>query len=240
MSKVTTGNRKFTRAASRFVAGLAGVGVAAGMLAASVPSEAAPAGEITAANLPWNADLEWQEQGDWLAQELWEGEGPNPTTKCLRGSVESSLGAEAVYQRDYKFSDIELPDRASAVIMEFDSNEEADGAYSRLADWATQCAGLLEDKGYTQLGDSQGHLISIPGTEARFTEISYREHGDDRDEAFFESIGAVRDGNKIALVSMNVWGMDNNWSYDSDEADSGLALHPMYRSMPDVADRLVS
>lgn len=222
----------------RVLALLTALGVAAAMMVFATRSEAAPADQLSRENLPWNADLEWHEPGDWQATSLWEGEGKEQATKCLRGPVDAALDARTVYQRDYEFPGSDV-DRASALVMEFDTNQIADDAYGTLATWATECSATLEDKGFTQHGEAQGHRVSIPGTEARFTELTYRAHGDDRDEAFFESIGAVRDGNRVALVSMNVWGLDNNWSYDPDDG-SGLDLHPMFRSMPKVADRLVS
>lgn len=221
----------------RVLALLTALGIAAGLMVSATRSEAAPADPISQENLPWNADLEWQGPGDWQATGLWEGEGPVQTTKCLRGAVDAELGAQSVYQRDYEYPGGHL-NRASALIMDFESNQVADEAYGDLATWATECAGTLEDKGFTQVGGAEGHRVAIPGTEARFTEIVLREHGDDREEAYFESIGAVRDGNKIALVSMSVWGLDSNWSYDPDDG-TGLDLHPMFRSMPKVADRLV-
>lgn len=253
MFKNTTGQRSRRRTGTRWVAALAGLGMAAGMGWAASPSEAAPnevaPGEtapsesatsdaIRAGNLPWESDLEWHEAGDWKATDLYAGEeGEERTTKCLRGPVVHELNVDRMYQRDYEYPDAEK-NRASALILEFETNKVADRAYSELATWATECAATLDDQGYTQFGPARGHLISIPGTEARFTELSYRHASDNGDEAFFESIGAVRDGNKVALVSMTSWGMDNNWSYDEND-ESDLPLHPMYRSMPKVAERLV-
>lgn len=229
------------RAVLRVLVLVTALAVAAGLMISATRSEAAPRDPITQSNLPWEADLEWQEPGDWKAAELYEGEGERQTTKCLQEPVvEMGEGLEGIYQRDFDYAGGTGKERGSALILEYETNQQADEIYGALARMAAiECHQELERQGYTPVGELTGHRISIPGTEARFTEMSYRAaEDDDQEEAYFESVGAVRDGNKIALVSMTMWGMDNNWSYEPDDG-TGLPLHPMYRTMPKVADRLV-
>lgn len=230
------------RSVTRTTAVLAALSVATGLMVSGTPSEAAPPDPITESNLPWEADLEWQQPGDWKAAGLWEGEGPEQATKCLtEDPLDEAISPTNMYQRDFTFPGGTGKERGSALIMEFDENRDADWVYGWLAEMvAVNCHDTLKLKSFTPVGELEGHRISIPGTEARFTEMSYREElDDDQQEAYFESVGAVRDGNKIALVSMTIWGMDNNWSYESDDSTE-LPLHPMYRTMPKVADRLTN
>ncbi|MGO1974482.1 MAG: hypothetical protein ACTH2Q_16120 [Propionibacteriaceae bacterium] len=212
---------------------ITGLGLAASLMAVSAPAEAEPADPISIDNLPWNADLDWVERGGWDAI----GQG-SEVTHCLRGDPQQELGAQRVFQRAYELPADETA-QAGALIMDFDSNAAADEAYGTLATWVTECEEALADEGYEQEGEAEGHLISIPGTEARFTELNYFPTDGDVDaDARSESIGAVRDGNKVALVSMNVLNKgEPTWAYGVD--GSGNLLHPMYPSMPKVADRLV-
>lgn len=230
-----------TRRVARGIAAVvAGIGLAAGLGALSAPAEAGQPDPIEMGNLPWNGDMEWQEGQAWRATGQWTGTGPEETTKCLRGDPSTELDAERVYQRDYAMHDGALEFRASALVMEFGSNQVADAAYGTLATWATECADTLLQKGQVLLEDEEGHSVSIPGTEARFTEVQYTNaDGGDSEDASLESIGAVRDGTKVALVSMDVYEEQQpDWAYSDD--GSGQPLHPMIRTMPQVSDRLVS
>lgn len=223
----------------RLVAATAALGGAASMLLPPAPTEAAPPDSIGVQNLPWNRDMEWQVGENWQATGQWAGTGPEETTKCLRGDPGTELDAERLYQRDYAMHDGAVEFRASALVMEFDSNQVADAAYGTLATWATECSEALLEKGQVLLEDEEGHPLSIPGTEARFTELYYTNaDGGDSEDASLESIGAVRNGNKIALVSMDVYEeRQPDWAYPGD--GSGQPLHPMIRTMPQVANRLV-
>ena len=216
-------------------------GVVLGLVLTGAPVSAGQPDPLVEGNLPWEADLEWHDPGDWQAAGLWEGEGPEQTTKCLtEDPLDEAISPARMYQRDFTFPGGTGPERGSALIMEFDENRDADWVYGWLAEMVgTNCHDTLQLKGFSPVGQLRNHQISIPGTEACFTEVTYRhELDDDEQEAFFESVGAVRDGNRIALVSMTVWGMDNNWSHEGDGTE--LPLHPMYRTMPKVADRLIA
>ncbi|MGO1974480.1 MAG: hypothetical protein ACTH2Q_16110 [Propionibacteriaceae bacterium] len=217
---------------------LTGLGVATGMLVASAPAEAAPVEPVEMANLPWNADLDWAEPGAFVADGQWTGPGPDEATYCLRGDPGEELGAQRVFQRSYDLPGSDSG-HAQALIMEFESNDVADEAYGTLATWATECKATLLDKGYVQTGAAEGHRVSHPGTEARFTELRYlMQDGGDSEDARSESLGAVRDQNKVALVSMNVLDeREPDWAHAGD--GSGKSLHPMYSSLPKAADRLV-
>lgn len=236
------GGHRTPRLAQRALVCITALGVSFGLTWASAPVSADQPDQLAEENLPWEADLEWHDPGDWKAAGLWEGEGPEQTTKCLtEDPLDEAISPTSMYQRDFTLPGGTGTERGSALIMEFEENRDADRVYGWLAEMAAvNCHDTLQLKGFTPIGPLQGHRISIPGTEARFTEVTYREElDDDKQEAFFESIGAVRDGNKIALVSMTIWAMDSNWSYDPDDG-TGLPMHPMYRTMPKVADRLVA
>ena len=232
MEHLTEGRRGRRRGARGTVAVIAGLALAVGLMTVEAPAQAEQADPITVDNLPWNADLDWVDRGGWRADQ------GTVLSACVREDPEEALGAQRVFDRAYALPEEESA-LAGALIMDFESNAAADEAYQTLAVWATECEEALLDKGYEQLDEAEGHLISDPGTEARFTELSYRPESGDGGEVRSTSIGAVRDGNKIAWVSMNVPEVgEPTWSHPGD--GSGNLLHPMYSSMPKVADRLVS
>lgn len=232
-----TSKRGPRRGARGLAAVITGLGLAASLMAVSAPAEAEQADPIEMANLPWEKDLDWAETGDFKVDGQWTGPGPGNASICLRGDPSEELGAQGVFRRSYDLPEFHVAG-ADALIMEFESNEVADEAYGTLATWATECQETLEEKGFIYYG-AEGYRVSHPGTEARFTELSYVYMDGGSEEQRSESLGAVRDGNKVALVSMNVLNEDEpDWAHEGD--GTGLPLHPMYGSLPKVADRLVA
>ncbi|MGO1974481.1 MAG: hypothetical protein ACTH2Q_16115 [Propionibacteriaceae bacterium] len=236
MGNPTEERRAGRRVARGMAAAITGLGLAASLMAVSAPAEAEQADPIEMANLPWNADLDWTEPGAFVANGQWTGPGPMEATLCLRGDPEVELGAERLYQREYDHNAEDLTS-ASALVMEFESNQKADEAYGTLATWATECEETLAEKDYIQTEPAVGHRVSIPGTEARFTDHALLLMDGDTEEIVSESIGAVRDGNKVALVVLDAQYVElPDWS---DHNGNGKLLHPMYSSLPKVADRLI-
>ena len=57
------------------------------------------------------------------------------------------------------------------------------------------------------------------------------------DDTHFGDYGVVRAGDRLAVVAMDTVGLDSNWSYEENDP-TGLAMHPMFRTLPKVAARL--
>ena len=57
------------------------------------------------------------------------------------------------------------------------------------------------------------------------------------DNTHFGAYGVVQAGHRLAVVAMDTVGLDSNWSYVENDP-TGLATHPMFRTLPKVAERL--
>jgi hypothetical protein len=194
-----------------------------------LPSAAA-APKITTSNLPRTQDMEWQKAGDWQIDGTRTGLGAEPVSTCISDDLASYDGTTAVLRRDYT-----LPDngRGTAVALSYDSTEAASAAFLNLTQAAEGCKAALQLGGFTNVAKIKDFDVVIPeGITGLFYEASYRPSGQDQT---YESIGLSLAGTRVLLLSMIVVEPDSHWSYS---AGDSKPLHPMFRTLPEAADRL--
>lgn len=178
---------------------------------------------VTRANLPTSSDLEWFKAGDWRQLDGGSGLGQSTLSTCQQDTPQFD-GA-----RSFR-ADFELPksggSSASALVTSFDTAEQAQEARKAVLSWrGNGCQGT----------DSEPDQVPAAGNDASFVE--YTKPLDAKTgEALFVSIGAVVEGNRLAVVTMEVVGQDNNWDFKPN-GEVGQT-HPMIRTLPKVADRL--
>ena len=195
---------------------------------------ASPIGSVTAANLPAASDLQWNEAATWKVDQTSTGGGGEQVLACQQNSIES-LGASAIAVRTFTLSD---SGEGAAIAMSFDSHELADQAYATAGEWLIDCQQVLIAQGRTD--GSRGiplTAVDLPQGRAQMTEWSYRTDTTDPNNLQFESEGLIQVVDRVAMVMMRIEGQDNNWDLEPDGPTG--AVHPMIRSLPAVADKLV-
>ena len=203
------------------------------------PSEDSPADppaarELRLANLPTESDLEWHGPGDWKTTDTYSGIGGQDISRCFAPGP-ASLPA---FRRDFRLAD-SAGDRAGAVVLEFADAEAAETAYATIVRAGTR---LPDPTGETGSPADQrratGCRSSCPAAAAQFIQTSTEVLDEPTsDDTHFGDYGVVRIGDRLAVVAMDTVGLDSNWSYAENDP-TGLAMHPMFRTLPKVAARL--
>lgn len=183
---------------------------------------------LTEASLPRASDLAWHRFGDWTPTSTWTGSGQATVNRCQLDTFES-LGADQVYVREYKMGS----DYASAVVLQFGSEAEFEAGGEGLEHWFATCPSRLKKQGAHGVS-MDSHAV---GTTGRFSEVSFIS-SDNPDESIFLASGVTADtaSLRMALVTMETHGKDNNWDYEPNGPVG--AMHPMFRTLPKVAERL--
>lgn len=196
------------------------------------PSTPAPAGSVSAANLPTADDLEWTDEVQWTEDATTEGGGDEQLSVCQQTSIES-LGASAIQVRTFSLG--EDGNEGASIAMSFGDQTMADQAYDTVQQWLADCEPVLEAQ--DRVGGSQAieaTPVQLPGGRAQVTEWKYSTAPDAGE---FESQGLIQVDDRISLTVMRVEGQDNNW--DLTPGGPVGQVHPMIRSIPAIADKLV-
>lgn len=177
-----------------------------------------------------------------------------PST-CLQ-SLEN-LGAVDVQTRsfNYKITDPEASTDSAdplygqptkyASALQFGSEEQAKQAYDTVSGWIEACADALDSDGFRAPGGGpvtgfdQWYPVRGKVKTARFTEFVYqRPDFGDGEGAFWEAVGLVRVGDRLAIAVDVKFGMDSNWDADPEENIAGP--HPLADILPAAAKRLAN
>ncbi|MGY4720170.1 hypothetical protein [Naumannella huperziae] len=194
-----------------------------------------PTGPLSPDNLPTTDDLAWDAPGDWAALDHTE---LGPGSVCLARGLEESPGALRGLRREYELRGRD-DGRARVSIAEFRTPGEAAQAAESVAARLRACRGSLERAGATQVSELPERSVAVArGIKAIFVEYAYAPPaGTNPDIGTFDAQAVVASGSRLALVRMVVQQQENYWSFPG-EPRSGHPLHPMYRSLPKVVDRL--
>jgi hypothetical protein len=196
------------------------------------PSPTPAAAKLTRDNLPKAGDMEWLRPGDWLVAGTRTGLGEQPVGACVADDLGSYDGTKTVLRRDFT-----LPDngRGTAVALSYDTAQAASASFETISQAAAGCRSALQHAGFTHLAPVKRYVVSIPeGITGTFYETSYRAQGQDQN---YESVGLALAGTRVLVLTMIVVEPDSHWAY-AEESDK--PLHPMFRSLPRAAVRLVS
>lgn len=179
---------------------------------------------LTQANLPTAGDLEYHKAGDWKLVNAGPGQGHSALTIC-QGKL-PGLENPHVFRADFTMPVEGGTDGyAAAMVIEYKDNATAQEARKTVLSWG---------KGKCETGpDGEPTDVKAYGGDAAFSEMTAKANGDN---TRFVSIGAVVVNNRLAIVTMEDIGQDSNWDY-APNGEVG-AMHPMFRTLPKVADRL--
>ncbi|MFC7626044.1 hypothetical protein [Microlunatus sp. GCM10028923] len=130
-----------------------------------------------------------------------------------------------------------------ASALQFENEEQAKEAYETVSGWIENCADALDADGFRAPGGGpvrgfdQWYPVRDKVKTARFTEFVYqRPDWGDGEGAFWEAVGLVRVGDRLAIAVTVGFGMDSNWDTDPEENVAGP--HPLADILPAAAKRL--
>ena len=186
---------------------------------------------ITSANLPAAEDLQWRTAGEWREVGETTDFGDRPPSVCLP-SVTVLANPTTMLRRDFV-----LPDRghATAVVVDYASHAEAEESYAELGRSVRDCPGMLRQQGYLQPSPVAVKPVPLPeGIVSEHLKLEYQErHG----KPTTESIGLIRAGNRVLMLSMVTPADDTSWAKGPDGQPQG---QPMLRTIPTAAGRLIA
>ena len=191
------------------------------------PGASASAAALSVANVPTEDDMEWHKPGDWSIVGDQAGEGRSPASACQKGSFALLAGAGDMRNAQYVMGESE---NATALVIDFDSPESASAAYDTITGWSKGCDPAPSSTAPVDTATGEGEAsfveVTLPGPETSQTDMGT-----------FQAIGTVVNGDRVAYVVMTITGMDNNWDYAPNGAVG--AMHPMFRTLPKVSERIV-
>ncbi|WP_161605952.1 hypothetical protein [Microlunatus speluncae] len=199
------------------------------------PSPTEPAQEarpaITEGNLPAATDLAWRATGDWQERAAAEESGDELPSVCLP-SVTVLANPAHLFRRDYTLA---ASGHGTALIADYASDAEAEEVYAELGRSIRDCPRMLRRQGYLQPSPVAARPVPLPeGVVAEHLRLEYQER---QSRPTTESIGLVRAGNRLLMVSMVTPAADTSWAKDP----AGQAQdHPMMRTLPVAAGRLIA
>lgn len=196
---------------------------------AHAPEQSRPA--ITEANLPAAADLEWRTAGEWQEQPGSGDFGDQPPSVCLP-SVTVLANPTTLLRRDYVLPNL---GHGTALVVDYATDAEAEAAYAELGAGVRDCPAMLRQQGYLQPSPVAVRPFPLPeGIVAEHLKLEYQER---QGKPSTESIGLIRAGNRVLMLSMVTPAADTSWA-KSPEGQS--QDHPMLRTIPTAAGKLIS
>lgn len=126
--------------------------------------------------------------------------------------------------------------------LQFADEKAAAQAYETLSGWIEDCANALDDEGYRAPGGGpvrgfdRWYPVRGDLDSARFTEFMYQEQGVDDGFGYFEAVGLVRVGSRVAITVDLKYSQDSNW--DSDPEAGVAGPHLLADLLPAAAKRL--
>ncbi len=186
---------------------------------------------ITEGNLPAATDLAWRATGDWQERATAEEYGDELPSVCLP-SITVLADPANLFRRDYTLA---ASGHGTALIADYSSDAAAEEAYAELGRSVRDCPGMLRQQGYLQPSPVAAKPVPLPeGVVAEHLRLEYQER---QSKPTTESIGLVRAGNRLLMVSMVTPAADTSWAKDPAGQPQN---HPMMRTLPVAAGRLIA
>lgn len=186
---------------------------------------------ITEDNLPGAADLAWRATGDWHERPAAEETGDQVPSVCLP-SVTVLANPTTMLRRDYTLAET---GHGTALIADYASDAEASDVYAELRRAVRDCPTLLRQQGYLQPSPVAAEPVPLPaGIVAEHLRLEYQQR---QSKPATESVGLVLAGNRLLMLSMVTPAEDTSWAKDPAGQPQD---HPMMRTLPVVAGRLVA
>ena len=200
---------------------------------------------LSASNLLTSADAIYPNGAlDWVESSTASRETTPAANACWQGSM-TARGARATVQRDFVLVTMEGGDsdadaRMNETVAEFATEAEAQKAYEDVLTWFDGCS----PKGSTSYRSNPFESVSLPGQAEGVTGLAIYgpitaapgtayDPADQDGAGWFLEMGVVHDGDRVAIVSHLIGGLDYNWPAE----DGGT---PVQRMLPVAADRLAS
>jgi hypothetical protein len=199
----------------------------------AVAAPTLPRSVLLRANQTW-----YHHRGDFRVTRTAHGEGGGFVSICQRARL-TSTGAIDVWRRDFAFRT-----GGGAVIrsaaLQFRDAQAAATAYDTLAEWANQCRKAVRSRGYERFSDrGRWYNVSSSQGQAQFRSgMTYGPVAGDQygERAYFDDQALVLNGRRVMVVTLVVPGQDYNWTYSEEDPEhTGLAIHPMFRMLPQAA-----
>ncbi len=198
----------------------------------SVSDPVAPAA-LSAENLITADDAAWNEVGtEFEVSGTYPGDGQATPSPCFQSSF-AGLGAETVFQRDFRWtkqtSGRDIGPQLNEIIGEFASPEDALTAYDEIQGWYDDCLPTGAER--FDAGEFAPVPIPVGGQGAQML-ATYGPVDEELDPfgyyAWFLDTGVVVSGDRVAVVTALSHGQDYN-----------LTPTPAARMVPAAAERLV-
>ncbi|MFC7625310.1 hypothetical protein [Microlunatus sp. GCM10028923] len=181
-------------------------------------------------NLPTSADLFWRTSGEWQEEPASDATGDRPPSVCLP-SMTVLANPTTLLRRDYTLTGV---GRSTAVAVDYPTEAEAETAYAELGRSVRECPALLRQQGYVQPSPVAVRPVPLPeGIVAEHLRLEYQFR---KAKPTTESIGLLRAGNRVLMISMVTPASDTTWAEDPAGKPQD---HPMLRTLPAAAIRLV-
>ena len=182
------------------------------------------------------------------------GRSADAITVCIPDGALHELGATEIIGRNFRrdrrsdgsTNTPEPPFGSGPTIytqaLQFDSAASAAKAYGTYRGWLAGCPATITARKDLPLGGGVKWITvqtQVPGAKAGFTERVWREGTDTSESGYFESVGLVLAGDRLAVTVSLQYGQDYNVAYrpDGDPA-TGLPPHPQFGLLVAAADRL--
>ncbi|HVK29594.1 MAG TPA: hypothetical protein VM575_14725 [Nocardioides sp.] len=200
---------------------------------------------VTATNLLRDADTEYDTEGYsvFTTTDTFAGDGQAVSLPCQRAGT-SSLGATHSLTRVFNLApdpakmspgdtfDDQTDDDLVEMVAQFDTPDAARAAYDQFAEWIVDCK--IPGANTVKVG-TQGRSVDVAEGDAVLYGIQWgpapQELDPTGDFAYIGEIGLVVQDDRIAVVSVQIVGMDYNWMPE----DGGS---PLERMLPKAAARL--
>lgn len=213
-----------------------------------------PARTVSEANLLRPNDLPRLDEEKFVETPPRTGRPDDHITVCLPEGAMSQLGATSSANRNFRMSRLadgtvnkpEEPFGSDPTIytqaLQFGSRAEAKEAYQTYRSWLADCRKHARDNGLVETSDGDWIAVQVDtsGAQAGFDEAQWREpDSTDVNAGYFESIGLVWLGDRLAVTVEIVYGQDYNVSYQpSGDPENGVAPHPQFELLEAAARRL--
>ncbi|GAB3740583.1 hypothetical protein GCM10028864_04480 [Microlunatus parietis] len=185
---------------------------------------------ITESNLPAAADLAWRAAGEWQEEPASDATGDRPPSVCVP-SMTVLANPDTLLRRDYLLPGV---GRSTAITVDYATEAEAEAAYTELGRSVRECPALLRQQGYVQ--PSPVAVQPVPLPEGIVSEHLRLEYQFRKAKPTTESIGLLRAGNRLLMISMVTPAADTSWAKDPSGEPQD---HPMLRTLPAAAARLI-
>lgn len=171
----------------------------------------------------------------WVEIDTYEGDGQATFHVCQREKV-SALGAIDSFTRFYDWGGTEpvAGTGLSETVAQFPDEATASAAYEEISNWLEDCSAQVPDAERSSVFGPR-NLDAAGGDRSQVYDISWGPAPADidpnPDSGYLNETGVVQVGDRIAVLSLTIVGMDYNWL----DEDGGT---PVFRMLATAAARL--